>query len=61
MFLYGHDFTAAVSALAAVSGRPAVPPRHTFGVGWSRYWQFTQGELIDEVQQMEVNLFVLAS
>lgn len=49
LFLYGSDFRGAVGALATLSGRQPVPPRHVFGVARSRYWQFSAAEVRDEV------------
>ena len=37
IFMYGTEYRAAVKALTTISGRQPVPPRHTFGVHWSRY------------------------
>ena len=48
-FLYGNDYRAASRALSDLSGRQPVPPRHSLGVAWSRYEQFSAAELRSEV------------
>ena len=37
LFMYGRDYRGAVKELASLSGQQPVPPRHAFGVHWSRY------------------------
>jgi hypothetical protein len=53
VFMYGNDYRGAVGALATISGAQAVPPRHSFGVHWSRYWQYSGAELRAEVKAFE--------
>jgi hypothetical protein len=53
VFMYGTDYRAAVGALTLISGAQPVPPRHTFGVHWSRYWQYSASELRGEVKAFE--------
>ena len=36
LFMYGRDYRGAVKELASLSGQQPVPPRHAFGVHWSR-------------------------
>jgi hypothetical protein len=55
LFLYGSDYPAAVAALTLLSGSQPVPPRHTFGVHWSRYWQYSAAELRAEVKAFEAH------
>ena len=45
VFMYGNDYRGAVGALMRISGAQPVPPRHAFGVAWSRYWQFSAAEM----------------
>ncbi|QDE40873.1 DUF5110 domain-containing protein [Luteibacter pinisoli] len=44
-FGYGHDFRAALSDFAAISGPQPIPPRFVFGYWWSRYWNYSDEEL----------------
>ncbi|KAK7970407.1 hypothetical protein PG996_001164 [Apiospora saccharicola] len=41
LFAYGHDFSAAVKGLYAISGSPPVLPRWALGNWWSRYYEYT--------------------
>jgi alpha-glucosidase (family GH31 glycosyl hydrolase) len=43
LFLHGTDHKAGLRSLAAVAGRPAVPPRRFFGVWWSRWNKVGEG------------------
>jgi len=44
-FGYGHDFRAAIADFAAIAGPQPIPPRFVFGYWWSRYWNYSDGEL----------------
>lgn len=46
VFAYGHDYTAAVQALYALSGPPPVLPRWALGNWWSRYHRYTSEEYL---------------
>jgi hypothetical protein len=41
VFAYGHDYTAALQALYAVSGPVPLVPRYALGNWWSRYFRYT--------------------
>jgi hypothetical protein len=45
-FGHGHDYTAAIQDFYRVSGRTPLIPRYILGNWWSRYWAYTQDELI---------------
>ena len=45
------DFKGALLDWSAVLGRPALLPHSAFGVWWSRYWQYTQQSIVEEVLQ----------
>ena len=49
IFLFGRDYRAAIGALNTLSGRQPVPPRSSFGLAWSKYWQYDAAELRAEV------------
>jgi len=46
-FGYGHDYTEALSDFVKISGRIPLPPKYTFGYWWSRWWEYSDFELID--------------
>jgi alpha-glucosidase len=46
IFAYGHDYKAALRDFTAVAGRIPLPPRYTLGYWWSRYWAYTDTELL---------------
>lgn len=43
---YGHDYKLALSDFVKVAGRIPLPPRFVFGAWWSRYWAYTDKELM---------------
>ena len=49
---YGHDYKTALADYQAISGRAPMPPKSTFGYWWSRYWQYSDDELVDIVNKM---------
>ncbi|MBQ9475493.1 MAG: hypothetical protein IJU69_04480 [Bacteroidales bacterium] len=46
LFAYGHDYTAALQDFVKVGGRIPLPPKYTLGYWWSRYWVYTDDELL---------------
>ena len=64
IFAYGHDYTAALDDFTKISGRIPMPPKYTFGYWWSRYWIYTDEELLqiaDELREHKVpaDVFVI--
>lgn len=53
LFAYGHDYTTALRDFTLVAGRIPVPPRFAFGSWWSRYWAYTDQQLVELVGQFE--------
>ena len=49
---YGHDFKKALADYQKVAGRAPMPPKATFGYWWSRYWQYSDDEMMDIVEKM---------
>ncbi|MFN8565816.1 MAG: alpha-xylosidase, partial [Anaerolineae bacterium] len=45
-FGYGHDYAACLQDYCRVSGRAPMIPRWMLGNWWSRFWEYTQDELI---------------
>ncbi len=50
---YGHDYAAALGDFARVAGYIPIPPRFAFGAWWSRYWAYTDAELVDLVGEFD--------
>jgi len=46
---YGHDYRRALGDFVRVAGRIPLPPRFVFGSWWSRYWAYTDTELMELV------------
>lgn len=62
LFAYGHDYTAALGDFVKVAGRIPLPPKYTLGYWWSRYWIFTDEEILDlgrEMRQREIPMDVM--
>ena len=52
IFAYGHDYTAALKDFTQVAGKIPLPPKYTFGYWWSRYWIYTDDEMLDLGREM---------
>ena len=52
IFAYGHDYTAALGDFIKVAGRIPLPPKYTLGYWWSRYWIYTDEEMLDLGREM---------
>ena len=53
MFGHGHDYKAALGDFVRVAGRIPMPPRFAFGTWWSRFWSYSDQELMDLVREFE--------
>ena len=51
IFVYGHDYRAAVRDFLRLAGGVPLIPRFAFGNWWSRYKAYTQQEYIDLMQR----------
>lgn len=49
-FGYGDDYNAWLQAYQRIAGRVPLLPRWALGNWWSRYWEYTQEELMDLVR-----------
>ena len=61
-FGHGHDYARALRDFTAVAGSVPLPPRYVFGAWWSRYWPYSDRELIalvEEFREQDVPLDVL--
>ena len=52
IFAYGHDYKAAVSDFIKIGGKIPLPPKYAFGYWWSRYWQYSDYEIVDLCRQI---------
>ncbi|MEE4194442.1 MAG: TIM-barrel domain-containing protein [Anaerolineae bacterium] len=52
-FGYGHDFTACQLDLTKIAGKTPMVPRYILGNWWSRYWAFSDQELLDLMQEFK--------
>ena len=46
-FGYGHNYKVALREFVLIAGRIPIPPRFAFGAWWSRYWAYSDQELMD--------------
>lgn len=53
LFAYGHDYMDAMGDYVKVAGRIPLPPKFAFGYWWSRYWQYSDNELVDLVNTIK--------
>ncbi|HNX65921.1 MAG TPA: glycoside hydrolase family 31 protein [Bacteroidales bacterium] len=61
-FLYGTNYKKALYDFSLLAGKIALPPKFTFGVWWSRYWEYSDVEmknLVEEFRLHDVPLDVL--
>jgi len=61
-FFYGTGYKKALYDFSLLAGKIALPPKFTFGVWWSRYWEFSDVEmknLVEEFRLHDVPLDVL--
>lgn len=54
-FGHGRDYKGALADFVAVAGRIPMPPRFAFGAWWSRYWAYSDTELMDLVREFEAH------
>jgi len=52
-FGYGHDYPAALREFSLVAGSTPLIPRWVLGNWWSRYWAYSQDELLALVQEFK--------
>ena len=54
-FGHGHDYKRALGDYVQVAGKIPLPPRFAFGAWWSRYWPYSDQELLELVQGFRSN------
>ena len=52
IFAYGHDYIAALQDFTKVAGNIPLPPKYVFGYWWSRYWIYTDEEILQLADDM---------
>ncbi|MBO4670670.1 MAG: DUF5110 domain-containing protein [Bacteroidales bacterium] len=52
IFAYGHEYLAALKDFTKVAGGIPLPPKYVFGYWWSRYWAYTDDEMIQLADDM---------
>jgi Alpha-glucosidases, family 31 of glycosyl hydrolases len=52
LFAYGHDYIGALGDFTKVAGRIPLPPKYVFGYWWSRYWIYTDEEMLQLADDM---------
>ena len=62
LFAYGHDYKQALADYALLAGKAPLPPKYTFGYWWSRYWQYSDNEfrnLVEQIKSLDIPIDVL--
>ncbi len=54
-FGYGHDYRKALGDYVKVAGRIPLPPRFAFGAWWSRYWAYSDQEIMEIIRGFREN------
>jgi alpha-glucosidase (family GH31 glycosyl hydrolase) len=54
-FGYGHDYRKALGDYVRVAGRIPLPPRFAFGAWWSRFWAYSDQEILQIVRGFREN------
>lgn len=52
-FGYGHDYLGCLKEFNLVAGKVPMIPRYVLGNWWSRYWEYSQQDLIDLMNDFE--------
>jgi alpha-glucosidase (family GH31 glycosyl hydrolase) len=53
LFGYGHDYAACLREFSQIAGKVPMVPRYILGNWWSRYWEYTDQELLDLVREFK--------
>ncbi len=59
LFAYGNDYKKALKTLTYVSGKMELPRKYVFGSWYSRWWPYTQDEILGIVDGYDDNDFPL--
>ncbi|MBN1183822.1 MAG: DUF5110 domain-containing protein [Bacteroidales bacterium] len=50
---YGNDYKAVLNDFTLVAGKVPLPPRYAFGYWWSRYWNYSDAEFRDLINNFD--------
>ena len=53
VFMYGDNYQQALQSFTAFSGRVPLVPRFALGNWWSRWWAYSQGELLEWMREWQ--------
>ncbi len=53
IFAHGDNYRKALYDYQMIAGRAPMPPRYVFGYWWSRYWQYSDSELVDLIEKFK--------
>lgn len=64
LFAHGLDYKGALQDFVSISGKTAMPPRNTFGVWWTRWFNYNQADVKDIISEyvdhhLPLDVFVL--
>ena len=59
LFIYGTDYKKALQTLFYVSGKPAMPRKYMLGSWYSRWWAYTDEQILEIADDYEKNDFPL--
>jgi alpha-glucosidase (family GH31 glycosyl hydrolase) len=54
-FGYGHDYRKALGDYVCVAGRIPLPPRFAFGAWWSRFWAYSDQQILQIINDFHEN------
>ncbi len=57
LFGYGHDYKKALKTLFYVSGKAALPRKYVFGSWYSRWWAYTDEEILGIIDEYDAHDF----
>jgi hypothetical protein len=58
VFVYGENYLQALQSYTSIAGRIPVLPRFALGNWWSRWWAYTQGEIVSWIDEWQTRRLV---
>ena len=55
LFGYGYDYKQCLFDFTKVAGKIPLPPKYAFGIWWSRWWNYSDKELVNLVNEFKEN------
>ncbi|CAE8646369.1 unnamed protein product [Polarella glacialis] len=59
LFLHGRDYVAAIKDMIAISGKPALPPKYSLGVIFTRWFDFDDDLVRQTIHEFETRSYPL--